>query len=172
MGSEIVKGSVAELPLWERYADQFPVRDNLIYLNHAAVAPLTRRCADALKHLADDSLNYGSLHYDEWLAAYQGLRVAAARLMNAHPAEIALVKNTSEGIATVAIGLDWQPGDRMVGFLEEFPANLYPWKRLEAKGVEVTWLSIYDSLEKIDEACRGARLLAISFVQFLGGYRA
>ena len=59
-----------------------------------------------------------------------------------------------------------------MGFLEEFPANLYPWKRLEAKGIEVTWLSIYDSLEKIDQACRGARLLAISFVQFLSGYRA
>ena len=70
------------------------------------------------------------------------------------------------------MGLDWRPGDRMVGFREEFPANLYPWKRLEAKGVEVTWLSVYDSLERIEEACRGARLLAISFVQFLGGYRA
>jgi cysteine desulfurase/selenocysteine lyase len=172
MGREIVKSSVAELPLWQRYADQFPVRENLVYLNHAAVAPLPRRCAEALKHLADDCLHYGSLHYDEWLAVYHGLRVAAARLVNAEPGEIALVKNTSEGIATLALGLDWQPGDRMVGFLEEFPANLYPWKRLEAKGIEVTWLSIYDSLDKIDQACRGARLLAISFVQFLSGYRA
>jgi cysteine desulfurase / selenocysteine lyase len=172
MGSEIVKGSVLELPLWQRYADQFPVRENLVYLNHASVAPLPRCCADALKHLADDCLNYGSHHYGEWLAVYDGLRAAAARLVNADPREIALLKNTSEGIATIAFGLDWRPGDRMVGFVEEFPANLYPWKRLAAKGVEVTWLSIYDSLEKIDAACRGARLLAISFVQFLGGYRA
>src|SRR6266536_4399219 len=101
MGSENVKGSVAELPLWQRYADQFPVRENLVYLNHAAVAPLPRRTADLLKHLADDSLYYGSLHYDEWLATYEGLRVATARLINASPAEIALVKNTSEGIATL-----------------------------------------------------------------------
>ena len=172
MGPEIEVNSVAGQPLWQRYADQFPVRENLVYLNHAAVAPLPRRWADALKHLADDSLHYGSLHYDEWMAAYQGLRVATSRLINADPGEIALVKNTSEGIATIALGLDWQPGDRMVGFLEEFPANQYPWKRLEAKGIEIAWLSIYDSLEKIDHACRGARLLAISFVQFLGGYRA
>ena len=172
MGPEIEVNSVAGQPLWQRYADQFPVRQNLVYLNHAAVAPLPRCCADALKHLADDSLHYGSLHYDEWMAAYQGLRVATSRLINADPGEIALVKNTSEGIATIALGLDWQPGDRMVGFLEEFPANQYPWKRLEAKGIEIAWLSIYDSLEKIDHACRGARLLAISFVQFLGGYRA
>jgi selenocysteine lyase/cysteine desulfurase len=60
----------------------------------------------------------------------------------------------------------------MVGFREEFPANIYPWKRLETKGVEITWLSVTDPLERIEEACQGARLLAISFVQFLSGYRA
>ncbi len=164
--------SLAEPALWERYADQFPVRERLIYLNHAAVAPLCRPAAEAMKELADDCLHFGSLHYDRWLAAYEGLRVAAARLIGADRSEIALVKNTSEGIATVAMGLDWKPGDRIVGFREEFPANLYPWKRLEEKGVAVTWLSIEDSLDRIDEACRGARLLAISFVQYLSGYRA
>ena len=172
MDPEKPKTSVMEVPLWQRYADQFPVRENLVYLNHAAVAPLPRRSAEAMQHLADDCLHYGSLHYGTWLAAYDGLRAAAARLLNAETNEIALVKNTSEGIATIAMGLDWKPGDRMVGFREEFPANVYPWKRLEAKGIEVTWLSVHDSLERIDEACRGARLLAISFVQFLSGYRA
>jgi selenocysteine lyase/cysteine desulfurase len=125
-----------------------------------------------MKRLADDCMNFGSLHYGEWLAAYSGLRTAAARLTGADPSEIALVKNTSEGIATIALGLDWKPGDRMVGFLEEFPANYFPWKRLEQKGVEVRWLSVGDPLDRIDDACRGAKLLAISFVQFLSGYRA
>src|SRR5260370_10356066 len=60
----------------------------------------------------------------------------------------------------------------MVGFKEEFPANVYPWKRLEEKGIEVTWLAVYDPLERIEEATRGARLLSISFVQFLSGHRA
>jgi selenocysteine lyase/cysteine desulfurase len=125
-----------------------------------------------MKRLADDCSNFGSLHYADWLAAYQGVRAAAARLVSANPEEIALVKNTSEGIATVAMGLDWNVGDRIVGFREEFPANLYPWQRLAAQGVETTWLSVHDSLERIDQACRGARLLTISFVQFLSGYRA
>jgi selenocysteine lyase/cysteine desulfurase len=160
------------VPLWKQYADRFPVRENLIYLNHAAVSPLSKPCADAMKHLAEDCLRFGSLHYQEWLAVYDGLRAAAARLIHATPAEIALVKNTSEGIATVALGLDWKPGDRMVAFREEFPANFYPWKRLEARGVEVRWLSIYDSLDRIDEAAKGAKLLAISFVQFLSGHRS
>ncbi len=172
MGTENVKNSAVEAPLWEKYADQFPVRENLVYLNHAAVAPLPRRTADAIRHLADDCLHWGSLHYSEWLDVYQGIRTSAARLLNGTPEEIALVKNTSEGIATIAMGLDWKPGDRVVGFREEFPANLYPWKRLAAKGVEVTWLSVEDPLERIEEAARGAKLLAISFVNFLSGYRA
>ncbi len=172
MNCESVEDRAAGLPLWQRYADQFPVRERLIYLNHAAVAPLSKPAADAMKRLADDCLAFGSLHYGEWLAAYEGLRVAAAKLIGADRSEIALVKNTSEGIATVAMGLDWKPGDRMVGFREEFPANYFPWKRLEEKGIEVTWLSVTDSLDRIDEAAKGARLLAISFVQFLSGRRA
>lgn len=155
----------------ERYRGEFPVRDHLIYLNHAGVAPLCRRAADAMKHLADDAFQFGSLHYGEWMAAYDGLRKAAARLVNAEPGEIAIVKNTSEGIATIAMGLDWRGGDKVVAFREEFPANYFPWKRLEAHGVRVEWLSTADPLDRIDEACRGARLLAISFVQFLSGRR-
>ena len=38
--------------------------------------------------------------------------------------------------------------------------------------MRVEWLSCVDPLERIEQACRGARLLAISFVQYLSGYRA
>lgn len=158
--------------LWEQYRDQFPVTKNLVYLNHASVAPLSRRAAEAMQGLAQDALDYGSEHYSHWMAAYEGVRNGAARMINASPGEIAIVKNTSEGIATVAIGIDWKPGDAVVIFEEEFPANLYPWRRLAAtKGVELRQLSIFDDAQRIDEAAKGARLVAISFVQYLSGYR-
>lgn len=163
-------GSAA--PIWEAWRDQFPVTQELVYLNHAAVAPLCRPAAEAMQHLAQDAMLFGSSHYAQWLETYEGLREAAARLIGAHRDEIAQVKNTSEGIATVALGVDWRAGDRVVGFQEEFPANFFPWKRLERKGVRVEWLSTADPLDRIDQACRGARLLAVSFVQFLSGYRA
>jgi selenocysteine lyase/cysteine desulfurase len=157
--------------LHETFRDEFPVSKNLIYLNHAAVAPLCRSSAEAMKWLSDDACQNGSLHYDVWMDCYQGLRDATAQLINARPEEIAIVKNTSEGIATVALGLHWQPGDRIVAFKEEFPANYYPWLRLESRGVQLTWLSIYDSLETIAAAVKGARLLAISYVNYLSGHR-
>jgi selenocysteine lyase/cysteine desulfurase len=125
-----------------------------------------------MKNLADDALLYGSYHYSQWLDAYEGLRVAGARLINADRSDIAIVKNTSEGIATVAMGIDWKAGDRIVAFREEFPANYLPWLRLQDKGVHIEWLSFADPLDRIDEAAKGARLLTISFVQYLSGYRA
>jgi cysteine desulfurase / selenocysteine lyase len=158
-------------PLWRQYRDEFPVTQNLIYLNHAAVSPLPRRTAVAMQALAQDALDFGSLHYDRWLDTYEAVRVAAARLIGANRNEIALMKNTSEGISTVARGLDWRPGDRIVAFREEFPSNYYPWLRLESQRCYVEWLSVYDPLEKIDNACTGAKLLAISFVQYLSGFR-
>jgi cysteine desulfurase/selenocysteine lyase len=162
---------VLEEPLWSRYRDQFPVTQRLVYLNHAAVAPLPKRSATAMQSFAQDAMDFGSLHYDEWLDAYEAIRVLSARLIGAKRGEIAMVKNTSEGIATIAMGLDWRPGDRIIAFREEFPANFYPWKRLEAQRCYIEWLSIHDSLDVIDRACRGAKLLSVSFVQYLSGLR-
>jgi len=164
--------TLSYMELWDRYADQFPVREHLIHLNHAGVAPLCRRAADAMRELTADVLEYGSWHYDRWLATYDGLRNSAARLLGAKSDEIAIVKNTSEGISLFARGLRWRAGDRVVAFREEFPANVFPWMKLELEGViEVTWLSYLDPLEVIDAACKSARLLSVSFVQYLSGHR-
>jgi len=171
MGCEKLAAGEDTPSLAAKYRAEFPVTGELIYLNHAAVAPLCRATADAMKALADDACRFGSLHYDEWMESYSGLRRATARLIHASADEIAIVKNTSEGVATVAIGLDWKTGDRVIAFREEFPANYYPWLRLERRGVAITWLSIYDPLEKIAAAIPGARLLAISHVNYLSGYR-
>lgn len=162
-----------EVPeIWERYADEFPVRRNVVYLNHAGVSPLCKPAADAMERFAAESRDFGSFYYERWLATYEGLRASAAQLVGASPREIALVKNTSEGISIVANGIEWRSGDRVVAFIEEFPSNWFPWKRLEEIGVAVTWLHYDATLDQIEEAARGARLLAISYVQYLSGYRA
>jgi len=172
MGFEKDTGAVLVEALWKAYREEFPVTGNLTYLNHAAVAPLPRRSAGAMQAWAQEAQDFGSLHYDRWLDTFEQLRVATATLIGATRSEIALVKNTSEGISMVAQGLDWRPGDRIVAFREEFPANYYPWIRREAHRCTVDWLSVTDPLEQIDLACTGAKLLAISFVQYLSGFRA
>ena len=63
--------------LWEQYREQFPVTKNLVYLNHAGVAPLSRRAAEAMQAQAQDALDFGSEHYVQWMAAYEGVRTGA-----------------------------------------------------------------------------------------------
>src|SRR5260370_36403525 len=116
--------------LWQKYREQFPVTKNLVYLNHASVAPLCPPAAEAMRRLATDAEAFGAFHYPEWLKVYEGIRIATARLINATRDEIAIVKNTSEGIATIANGVEWRAGERVVGFTEEVGSDFFSWEKL------------------------------------------
>jgi len=156
------------------YRGEFPVTERYTYFNHASVSPLPRRSARAMQELAEDAMLHGSCHFSQWIAALEDLRSAAAELLGCDAEEVALVKNTSEGLSFVANGIDWRPGDIAVGIEDEFPANYFPWLQLEKRGVNLRWLRLSAGrieLEEIDRACQGARLLAISFVQYLSGFR-
>ena len=45
---------------------EFPVTGQLIYFNHAAVAPLPLRSARRARRFLMDSVSYGSFHYQQW----------------------------------------------------------------------------------------------------------
>jgi selenocysteine lyase/cysteine desulfurase len=156
------------------YRSEFPVTEKYVYFNHASVSPLPRRSARAMQELASECMQHGSVGFRGWMEAYQGVREAGARLIGAAPDEVAITKNTSEGLAMIANGLDWRPGDAVVGIEDEFPANYFPWAQLAPRGVQLRWLKLRGGrieLDVIDRACEGARLLAISFVQYVSGFR-
>jgi len=60
-----------------------------------------------------------------------------ANLINAKPSEIALVKNTSEGLNIAANGIKYEPGDNVVLNELEHLNNMFCWIRLRKKGVEI-----------------------------------
>ena len=115
---------------------EFCLDSGLIYLNHAAVAPWPRRTAAAVQAFAEENLRYGALHYERWLQVEQQLREQLRWLINAGSAdEIALLKNTSEGLSVIAYGLPWNPGDNIVTGNQEFPSNRIVWESLSSRGV-------------------------------------
>ncbi len=157
-------------------AEEFPVRKNLIYLNHAAVAPLPLRSGEAVKAFVDEYVHFGTKNYQHWSQHADQLHADLAQFINASADEIALLKNTSEGISIVAMGFPWQPGDTVLSSDEEFPSNRIPWQALADRGVqfkEVTLRQAGKSPEQalIDEMDDSTRLLAISAVQYASGLR-
>ena len=157
-------------------SQQFPVINQLIHLNHAAVGPWPRCTADVVQGFAEDNAANGSLHYPAWLQQEKQLRERLARLINAPSADqIALVKNTSEGLSFVAYGIDWQAGDNIVGIQQEFPSNRFAWDSLANQGVEFRKLDL-TTCEDIEQALfdlcdKHTRLITLSAVQYASGLR-
>ncbi len=161
---------------WERTRSFFPVSSEIVYLDHAGVAPISTRVDEALRRYAGEATRHGALRYAFYDEEVERVRGRAARLLGAQPEEIAFVKNTTEGLGIVAAGLDWSPGDVVVSCDLEYPSNVYPWWSLRRRGVETLLLPGRDGrlpLERVEEALRRprVRLLALSSVEFGSGAR-
>ena len=111
---------------FEKVKQEFPVTRELIFFDHARVAPLPERVRQVVTAFVDDATRFGTAHYESWIAGIEQSRKNFARLINAGTDEVAFVKNTSEGLSIVANGLDWKSGDNVVIPDIEFPANVYP----------------------------------------------
>jgi selenocysteine lyase/cysteine desulfurase len=152
-----------------------PVAERWAYLDHAAVAPLSRPAQAAIAEWLEDATANGDAHWIDWARRYQDSRVLWAQLLGAETDEVALVRNTTEGITVVAEGFRWQPGDNVVVPGGEFPSNLYPWMNLESRGVEVR--VIVGQGDRIDLAALAAacdartRIVAASWIGYATGWR-
>ncbi|NLX23540.1 MAG: aminotransferase class V-fold PLP-dependent enzyme [Phycisphaerae bacterium] len=152
----------------------FPVTRNYNFLNHAAVAPLSKPAAEAVRKYVREGLDEAGLHAGFYQHA-EHVRQVAAEFINAGPDEVTFVKNTTEGLGWVANGLDWTAGDNVVTTRVEFPANMYPWMGLEARGVQLKTVGEEDGripLERIVGAIDGrTKVVTISAVQYASGFR-
>ena len=162
-------------------ADAFPVLGRWNFFNHAGVSPIPKVAADALRKFAEEASG-GAYLGTSWYPDLDKLKALAARVINAEREEIALVKNTSEGISIVANGLDWQWGDRIVTTSVEYPANVYPWMEVvRGRGAKLVMVpeeqapdgSRIVPLEKIlqEAADPRTRIVSLSHVEFASGQR-
>lgn len=155
----------------------FPVTERAIYLNHAAIsAPPIPTIKAIQSQLADVSEN-GSVNFRHWIAVKENARRMVAGMLGARPEQVAFMRNTSDGLSTVANGLAWVRGDNLVTFRGEFPSNIYPWLRVrDALGVEVRMCEERDGRIDIEELIGliddKTRIVAISQIQFASGFRA
>jgi len=160
---------------WGGFRRQMPVAQRWAYLDHAAVAPISGPARDCLLKWADEIACQGSISYPAWVQQIERLRRLAAEMLNASPAEIALVGNTTAGINLVAEGFPWRQGDNVVTLADEFPSNQYPWMNLADRGVETRRVPTEQGrvdLQRIADACDDrTRVVTVSWVSFCSGRR-
>ncbi|MCK5573441.1 MAG: aminotransferase class V-fold PLP-dependent enzyme [Bacteroidetes bacterium] len=148
-----------------------------IYLNHAAISPLSTRVVDGMTaHLRDRSAGKLDSYTDD-VAMMNKTRSLVCRLINSpSPERISLQPNTSEALNVVTSGLQWEAGDHVLLSAVEFPANVYPYLNLRKHGVEIDFFPSADGVVTAQyvesRLTPRTKLFALSAVQFLSGYRA
>ncbi len=162
---------LADEPLRHRL---FPVTQQRIFLAHAGVAPLPGPTVEALK-LEADRASIGQ-EGPEFMTEVEAIRRICGRLINADSDEIALLGPTSLGLNLVANGLQWQPGDEVIFYPDDYPANVYPWQVLAERGVRGIPLQPERPGEITPELVLKAltprtRLVALASCHFLSGFR-
>lgn len=157
----------------------FPIKDEYIFLTHCGIAPLYFNAMQKEREVAEAQCRTGALVFSRYDAILDGLRQAAADVLKTSADNLAFVRNTSEGINLIANGYPFEPGDNIVSYVHEYPANHYPWKLQEKRGVElillpdavpgerpVSW-AMRDLEERVTPR---TRVIALSHVQFASGF--
>jgi cysteine desulfurase/selenocysteine lyase len=155
--------------------EAFPVAKKRVFWGHAGVTVTPQCVADAMNGYTtattEDEVPFG-----DTIRRVNGTRRVCADLIGAKPQEIALLGPTSLGLSLVANGLPWQAGDEVICYLDDYPANVYPWKDLERHGVKVVYLKPELPGHITPELVANAltpktKLVALASCHFLTGFR-
>lgn len=140
--------SAAELAgnedFWYYIQQSFTVSSSLINLNNGGVSPAPKTVQDAMKRYYD--LSNEAPSYYMWRVLDQGrepLRRNLARLAGCSPEEIAINRNSSEGLETVIFGLQLKAGDEVVAARQDYPNMVNAYKQRELRdGIKMVWISL------------------------------
>ena len=172
--------------MFDKRRELFPIGEQYVFLSHCGIAPLYSQALRAEYEVALAQSRTGSLIFRRYDAILDGLRQAAAQLLGTSPDNLAFVKNTTEGIGLIASGYRFAPGDQVISYVHEYPANHYPWKLQERRGVELVLLPDRDitgaapsglpvawTMQDLEaRITQRTRIVALSHVQFASGYTA
>jgi cysteine desulfurase/selenocysteine lyase len=172
--------------MFDKNESLFPVKRKYLYLSHCAIGPMYAPAAEAAKRFIDSHCQSGRALFEEYGDTLMSFREKAARWLRTSAENIAYVSNTSEGMNLIANGYPFAPGDQIISYANEFPANHYPWVLQQRRGAELVLLADADpvgglathpprgwSMQELeDKVTSKTRVVALSHVQFANGYAA
>jgi selenocysteine lyase/cysteine desulfurase len=134
----------SEEDFWYYIQQAFTVSPSIINLNNGGVSPAPKTVQDAMKRYYD--LSNEAPSYYMWRILDQGresLRSGLAGLAGCSPEEIAINRNSSEGLETIIFGLSLKPGDEVVAAKQDYPNMINAWKQRELRdGIKINWINL------------------------------
>ncbi|MBK7630986.1 MAG: aminotransferase class V-fold PLP-dependent enzyme [Ignavibacteriales bacterium] len=154
----------------------FPYLQNeIVYFNHASTGPISSLVVNRLSNLLVEKSETKMDDYTSFLKVLDETKILLSELINCSVDRIAFIDNTSNGLNTLAQSIDWKKGDRILLNDVEFPANVYPFLNLKRLGVKIDFVKSENGIVTAEQIIRAikpeTRLISVSFVQFLSGYK-
>lgn len=122
---------------WDGIRKHFLFEDNLIMMNNGTVGPMPKPVYNTLMNYFEVQVKTPCDCYTYLPDLVNNVRVRLAQFIKAGPDEVAITRNTTEGINFVVNGLDLKEGDEVVMSDLEHPSAFHPW-RLKAKRYGIT----------------------------------
>lgn len=107
--------------------------EDATYLNLAGQSPMPRVSIRAVQAALEAKKFPHQKPDSTFYEVPNRIRESLARLIGAKPEEIALTSGASAGVAAVAYGLKWNPGDEVITAKGEFPLQYTAWKPMEER---------------------------------------
>lgn len=139
---------------WAEVRKKFTLDERIINLNNGAVGPQPSVVQDAHVRLYRKS-NLAPSHYmvDEIDGLRENLRKQLARFIDCLPEEVAINRNTTEGLNSVIFGLNLSKGDEVVASNYDYPFMLNAWKQREKRdGIVLKYVNLKLPIEDEDVA--------------------
>ena len=148
--------------------------EDATYLNLAGQSPMPRVSIRAVQAALEAKKAPHQKADSTFYEVPNRIRESLARLIGAKPEEIALTSGASAGVAAVAYGLKWNPGDEVVTAKGEFPLQYTGWKPMEEReGLKVKIVAPREKFLSADDLIAAitpkTRVVSVSLVRYDDG---
>ncbi len=163
---------------WNAIKRHFLFQDGVIMMNNGTVGPIPKPVFNTLMKVFKLQATNPFEIYNSLPREKEWVRKKVAKFINAKPEEVAITRNTTEGMNFVANGLDLKEGDEVLLSTMEHSAGIHPWRLKEKRyGIKVKWIPIGLPPKSVEEFVGGfeeaitpkTKIISISHTVYISG---
>lgn len=178
LNSKYIEDESPDGVYWSAVQRHFLFQEGVIMMNNGTVGPMPKPVFNTLMKTFKVQATNPYDVYNYIPTKKEAVRKKVAEFINADPEEVAITRNTTEGLNFVANGLDLEEGDEIILSTMEHPGGTHPWNLKEKRyGVKIVYVPIGLPPASIDEFVGGfekaitpkTKLISISHTVYISG---
>jgi selenocysteine lyase/cysteine desulfurase len=178
LNSKYIEDESPDGVYWNAVRRHFLFQEGVIMMNNGTVGPMPKPVLNTLMTTFKVQATNPYDVYNYIPTKREVVRKKVAEFINADPEEVAITRNTTEGLNFVANGLNLEEGDEVILSTMEHPGGTHPWNLKEKRyGVKIVYVPIGLPPASVDEFVDGfveaitpkTKVISISHTVYISG---